>query len=462
MHSTQQPAASSQNKTNSQEQVLKCLSSSLCSSVCFVLAAWCLLLGAGCTALTRIEHPRAARADGHTQTPRSDGYRDYVGALHIHTNYSHDAHGKFEDVVRVANGQRLDYVIVTEHNNLRLLKEGKQGLHGTTLVLIGMEISTRGGHYLSFNVNEEIDRSKFTTQQIIDEVTRQGGFGFIAHPYFKNGRWRDWSVTGFTGVEAYNVAHDTLDENKMRLALWTLSAPVEPFYLSILDRPYDPLAKWDELIKQHGKVVGIGATDAHEFHALGLVFAPYEIMFQMVRTHVLVPMNTAFDKDAVYDALRNGHAYLSIELLAEAKGFTFMADRDGQVVGIMGDEVALEPGLRLTAAVPMPGHMILFRDGQPVATTAETLWHFDVTEPGAYRLEVVRQGKPWIYSNPIYVRSSDVSAPSTQHPAEEQQATAPSANGEPAPAATNATQPAAEDRAQKTDEPTEQPTAPSP
>ena len=383
------------------------------------------MLSAGCTALTRIEHPLTARASKHTQAPRSDGYRDYVGALHIHTNYSHDAHGTFEEVVRVANGQRLDYVIVTEHNNLRLLKEGKQGWHGTTLVLIGVEISTRGGHYLAFNVNQEIDRSKFTTQQIIDEVARQGGFGFIAHPYFKNGRWRDWSVTGFTGVEAYNVAHDTLDENKLRLALWTLSAPVEPFYLSILDRPYDPLAKWDELIKQHGKVVGIGGADAHEFHAFGLVFAPYDIMFQLVRTHVLVPTNTTFDKDAVYDALRNGHAYLAIELLAEAKGFTFMAERNDQVVGIMGDEVVLEPGLRLTASVPMPGHVILFRDGQPVATTAETLWHFDVMQPGAYRLEVVRQGKPWIYSNPIYVKSSDA-------PAEGQQPPAPAASDEPA------------------------------
>jgi len=371
----------------------------------------------GCAVLGTIKQPlaQAVAAGGELL---DDGYADVAGALHIHTTYSHDAHGTFEDVVRAANAQQLDYVILTEHNTLQPLREGKQGWHGAVLVLIGTELSTRGGHYLALNVTEEIDRHQLTTQQIIDEVARQGGLGFIAHPYFKKGRWKDWTVRGFTGIEAYNVAHDTLDENKLRLALWTLTAPPEPFYLSIIDRPYDPLRAWDELVARHGKVVGIGATDAHEFHLWGLKFAPYDIMFQMVRTHLLVP-STPLTPDLVYEALRQGHAYWELALVADAqRGVRFFAHDGQRVLGVMGDEIRLEPNLHLTAILPQPALLTLFKDGQAIATASEKSWDVAVSDPGAYRLEASLNGKPWLFTNPIYVRpapNDEPTAPSTQH-----------------------------------------------
>ncbi|HAM41415.1 MAG TPA: hypothetical protein DCP69_08795 [Candidatus Omnitrophica bacterium] len=384
-----------------------------------MLCAVCLVLCAvsGCAVLGTIKQPlaQAVAAGGELL---DDGYADVAGALHIHTTYSHDAHGTFEDVVRAANAQQLDYVILTEHNTLQPLREGKQGWHGAVLVLIGTELSTRGGHYLALNVTEEIDRHQLTTQQIIDEVARQGGLGFIAHPYFKKGRWKDWTVRGFTGIEAYNVAHDTLDENKLRLALWTLTAPPEPFYLSIIDRPYDPLRAWDELVARHGKVVGIGATDAHEFHLWGLKFAPYDIMFQMVRTHLLVP-STPLTPDLVYEALRQGHAYWELALVADAqRGVRFFAHDGQRVLGVMGDEIRLEPNLHLTAILPQPALLTLFKDGQAIATASEKSWDVAVSDPGAYRLEASLNGKPWLFTNPIYVRpapNDEPTAPSTQH-----------------------------------------------
>ena len=366
----------------------------------------------GCAVLSNPYHLAQVAATTSVAVP-DDGYEDYVGVLHIHTTYSHDADGTFEDVIRVANAERLDYVIVTEHNTLQPLRDGKQGWHGATLALIGMEISARAGHYLALNVTQEIDRSKLTTQQVIDEVNRQGGFGFIAHPYFKKRRWTDWTVTGFTGTEIYNAAHDTLDENHLRLALWTLTVPSEPFYWSIIDRPYDPLRTWDALIAQRGRVVGIGASDAHEVHVLGLKFAPYEVMFQLVRTHVLIPSKT-LTPEAIYDALRRGHAYPAIELTAEAKGFSFLARDAERVVGVMGDEVALTPELRLLVSVPTSAELTLFKDGQAVASTVNTSWEIPVTVPAVYRLEASRHGKPWIFSNPIYVRPAAPSANRTQ------------------------------------------------
>ncbi len=380
-----------------------------------------VLTNAGCAVLP-YHHPRPSpHARAREDVLLDDAHEDYVGVIHIHTQYS-DGAGTYEEIARIANAQRLDYLIVTDHNTLQPLRDGKQGWYGKTLVLTGTEISTQAGHYLALNVTEEIDRSKLNTQQIIDEVNRQGGLGFIAHPYFKRRRWTDWTVHGFTGIEAYNIAHDTLDENRLRLVLWTLAVPPEPFYLSIVDRPYDPLRKWDELLARHQHIVGIGSSDAHEVRVFGMKFAPYDVMFQLIRTHLLIPSETLTDQ-AIYDALRNGHAYLSMELMTEAKGFTFTANDGQHVLGIMGDDVPLIPNLRLSASLPGAAQLTLFRDGQPVAATTAQVWHMPIMAPGIYRLEASWHDKPWIFSNPIYVH--------------------PDANAPEAPAAPNADQPAA-------------------
>ena len=385
----------------------------------------CLLVAgaaAGCTALMPTRRHALMMHGVRPQSILDDGYHDFVGVMHIHTRYSHDAHGTMPDVIRAANDQELDFAVVTEHNTLQPLRDGWQGRHGGTLLMVGTELSTRGGHYLALNVTEEIDYHHLSTQQVIDEVNRQGGLGFIAHPFFKKRRWTDMDVTGFTGLEAYNLAHDTLDENRLRLVLWTLTVPPDWFYLSLIDRPYDPLKLWETFIARDGRVVGIGSADAHEFHAVGLKFASYPIMFRLIRTHVLVAPALAADAgpgrlgaelapSAFYDALRQGHAYLAIELLAEARGFTFFAERQGRVAGIMGDAVSWRPDLLLTAGLPFPAEMTLLRDGQAVARTTGTTWQVPAISPGVYRLEASRHNTPWIFSNPIYVRPDREYAP---------------------------------------------------
>jgi len=356
----------------------------------------------GCAVLMP-QIPRTVEIAVHPDHILEDGYEDYTGAMHVHTNASHDAHGTFQDVIRTANEQNLDFVGVSEHNSFKRQLEGDGGWYGGCLILTGTELSLRGGHYLVFGTTEEIDREHLSTQEVIDEVNRQGGIGFIAHPYFKKRRWTDWNVSGFTGIEAYNVAHDTLDENRLRLVLWTLTMPPDWFYLSLVDRPYDPLRAWDRMIARHGPVVGIGSTDAHEFHVGGIKFAPYSILFRLARTHVLIPSGEALTPETALSALRAGHAFMAIELIVPAKGFRFLAQKGDRIMGIMGDSISLEEGLVLTAALPAAAEMTLLRDGKAVATLTGVSWQYPITRPGTYRLEAMRHDTPWIFSNPIYV-----------------------------------------------------------
>jgi histidinol phosphatase-like PHP family hydrolase len=350
----------------------------------------------------------ARDANGQAYCTASDsgglvsGFRDYAGVLHVHTRYSYDADGYFEDVVRVANAQHLDFVAITEHNMLQPLREGRGGRYGETLVVIGMEITTQGGHYLTLNVTHEVDRLQLTTQEVIDAVALQEGFGFIAHPYFNQRAWIDWSVRGFTGMEIFNASHDLFDENLARLAFWTLSATPLSSYLSIVNRPARPLRAWDEMMRRHGRVVGIGSTDAHEVHVFGMKFASYEAMFQMARTHVLTTASP-LTPGGLYEALRAGHAYVSLDLFAEPSGFIFRVDADGSTVGIMGDAVSFRPGLTLVVASPSRAEIVLYRDGQVIDRQHAESFNWKIDQPGVYRVELSLGGKPWIFSNPVYV-----------------------------------------------------------
>ena len=80
---------------------------------------------------------------------------EYTGAIHMHSVYS-DGSGKVEDIVSDANEVGLDYIMLTDHNTLRALKEGYEGWHGNTLLLVGCEINDKENknHYLAFGIDE--------------------------------------------------------------------------------------------------------------------------------------------------------------------------------------------------------------------------------------------------------------------------------------------------------------------
>lgn len=372
----------------------------------FLVAVTVLALS-GCAALTPLSpYPLAAVGEALPLRP-AEGYREVTGVLHVHTRYSHDSEGALEAVVAAAQGLGLDFVILTEHNTLAPLREGKQGFRDGVLVLAGVELSTEAGHLLGLGVTEEIDRHGRSAQALIDEVNRQGGLALIAHPAGSKSPWRDWEVAGTHGMEIYTLSDDMLEGCPLFLGLQALLFPARPFYAARLSRPVEALGHWDRRLLRDGRQVGVGAVDAHEIHWMGMRIPPYRHTFQLARTHLLVAEGP-LGAEAVYEALRKGHAFVSIPLVGEARGFSFWAQQGEQVLGILGDEVPLTPGLELAAWAPAAGRMVLFKDGQAMASYVTQRWAVPVQESGVYRLEVQRRGKPWIFSNPIFVRRSRI------------------------------------------------------
>jgi uncharacterized protein (DUF427 family) len=75
----------------------------------------------------------------------------------------------------------------------------------------------------------------------------------------------------------------------------------------------------------------------------------------------------------------------------------------------MGDDFTLsgKPTI-LEVKLAKHGMIRVIKNGAVIAENAKRGMQLDVTEPGVYRIEVQQQmfgfKKPWIFSNPIFVR----------------------------------------------------------
>ena len=330
----------------------------------------------------------------------STGYREAIGVIHVHSTAS-DGQLPPEAIARIAGRQGLDFLILTDHNTLKPKIEKKENLTGGTLMLAGDEISTAHGHYLALRLREEV-RAREDSQWTADQVASQGGLGFIPHPFWKRKPWSNPGLRGFTGLEIYNAAEDAFNKNPVLLGASTVlegSDLSTGHWVARLDKP---LAFWDRCLAEGKQVVGIGGADAHGLVRFGLRLAPYGTIFKLVRNHLLI--SGEITEQAVYEALEKGHLFVAHDVVADARGFLFAAiGPNGAVHGIMGDRVKREAGLKLYAYLPSPGEIRFLKDGKEVARVAGQEGWLPVDGPGVYRVEVVRKGRPWIYSNPVYV-----------------------------------------------------------
>ncbi len=171
----------------------------------------------------------------------------------------------------------------------------------------------------------------------------------------------------------------------------------------------DYVSRWDAETEGH-PFTGIATTDSH----VGELDFSDDVSFRFVSTHVLA---TELSERGIRKSLRDGHAYVAYDWLCDPAGFSFVALNPlGQFE--IGDPAPLVRNTRLIARLPAPANIRLIHNGRAVAQKAGAEFEFTPSEPGAYRLEawlkVDGEERPWIYSNPIYVRAprpEDLPAP---------------------------------------------------
>ena len=331
---------------------------------------------------------------------------DLTCVIHLHSTYS-DGTGTVPQIARAAQRAGVDVVLLTDHDTLKAKERGEERWYGDVLVLVGEEVSpTDRDHFLAFGIDKVIDR-RLSGPEICEAVAAAGGFGFGAHPFsrgFEPIKRRGIPFAdpdSLSGIELWSFLNDTgervrgiRDIARMILAPQrAIGGPVE-----------ENLREWDRLC-QARRVVAIGGLDAHQFGIRIAGHVPLRLMgykrsFKQLHTHVLCERaptrELEHDRALVYDALREGRCYIANDQVAQARGFDFSH---------MGEELRFEPGMTLQARTPEPAHIRLLRDGEVVATEDGSELHHSIELGGVYRVEVHLRNRPWIYSNPVYVRA---------------------------------------------------------
>ena len=343
------------------------------------------------------------------------------GAIHVHTCTYSDGAGTIEEVIDAAKRAGVDFVLLTDHNTMRPKADGLEERYAgqAPFLIVGDEITVEGGAFLlALDLPGDFEFPvKRPPQEAIDAVISAGGLPLVSLPFDMKHPWEAWDTTGCEGLEVLNLSTVAREQiNLPSLLLWLLPLWVWKGELAVIRslcaRPDAALARWDAELASGKKSVGLGALDAHALMKIGKKKYPipsYENSFRAVSTHVRAPERTPA---TVHEALRDGNCYFAYDCLGDARGMEFHTISPlppaEQVLAGEG------PGVRVFAQSPDPKALVrlYFRGKVVVAGWGEVT--FEAREPGAYRVEVYKVWKrlgalcigarPWIFTNPIYVR----------------------------------------------------------
>jgi len=393
------------------------------------------------------------------------GLQDFRAVIHCHSWLSHDSWGRLPDLVAAAKATGTRVVMLTDHPSDKhdYYQDSLSGVQEGVLFIPGAE--ARG--FLIFPGSPLDVAAPKTPQDLVDAVNATGGLTFLSHlestpPDF----WKLTGVTGMELYNHHFDRTDTqemrdLEEAwterpvasddaiaRMKLILAGVQAYPQEAFAFVFDYPRLYVDDFDRAAATW-RPTAVSANDTHAHWGLVLTGAAggklvctgilgnpmaqvdpaklkglipdkwepgekvldfmldtYERSFRHTGTHILA---ASLDRDSIFAALKAGHAYVSFDWLGDPTGFAFTAQAGDKQV-LMGDEMPLTPGLVLQAALPIPAELRLYRNGQPIplGEGPRNRLTIAVREKGEYRLEawltVGGEPRPWILSNPIYVR----------------------------------------------------------
>ncbi len=355
------------------------------------------------------------------------------GAIHIHSTRS-DGRGTLDEIAHAAAAAGLKFIVVTDHGDATRAPDAPVYREGV-LCLDAVEISTAGGHYIALDMPKAPYPLGGQARDVVDDVTRLGGFGIAAHPDSPKPElsWREWSAP-IDGIEFVNP--DTSWRKQIvpafrgRAARPTaflverlFSYPFRPAEsIAALFQPTDVLTQWADVASRR-RVVTTAGTDAHAQIAVwrssdpaetraAIPIPTYESSFRALSVHVrperALTGEAVADAAAILRAVRAGHLYVSVDGIATPPAFEFSAT-NASGTAREGDELQAAGGpVRLRVRSNAPAWFTAtIRNGVGILSGDHHEPEFMVEAPGGagvYWVEVQAADKPWLMSNPIYVR----------------------------------------------------------
>jgi hypothetical protein len=361
----------------------------------------------GCTfpsTFRAIRHELAA-LPAEPAPPTIPGVSRYKGVVHVHTHLSHDSQGDEDEILRAARAADLDFVMLTDHHGPAVFDSKISGRRGDVLLIRGAEIRCNDQYLLAVGVERFIDTRNANCSEVATAITAQGGVPIGAHP----DRFSLWHEPSIAGVEVWDL-YDEAKAYRWRYLAWALDVAFwyglypDEILSRLVRRPDRALAAFDEQTR-HRRLTAIATPDAHRnIRVFGRQLDPYPLAFRLVPVYLFATDHT---REALLDALRHGRAYFAFEVFKSAPGFMFRVTDPTGVAWHMGDEVTA-PDLTVEVLAPHRGLITIIKDGHPVVSEEAARVSIPAPGAGVYRAEVALsvqgQWRPWIFSNPIYVR----------------------------------------------------------
>jgi hypothetical protein len=191
------------------------------------------------------EPPRGAfathRRDADPPTAARAGW--IRGDLHCHTVYSDGDSWPIEMLYAAAEAG-LDFLGVTDHNNVGHQRAYGAGGDGLPLVLPGIEVTTYGGHWNAWGTDrwwEFREPEARAVEATMREAAAAGAVVCVNHPKPLGPPWEYADVSGFHAIEVWNGPWANLNGAA--------------------------LSFWEERLRRGERIAAVGGSDTHYLRA---------------------------------------------------------------------------------------------------------------------------------------------------------------------------------------------------
>lgn len=321
-----------------------------------------------------------------TQAPVTQG-EWLAGDLHVHTCYSHDAYcphegddntgpdefytlsGNVEERFTEAALRGLDYLAITDHNDVRSVEHPGFGAHGV-IAVPGYEKSLSGhAQMLGATKIYDVGSGAAAISALADELRADGGVFQINHPADGVVEPLDATCSKTDHLNwryGFDVVPDTIE-------VWNIGFVLQPPLPSNTSND-DAMRYWECFLDRGHRVGATGGSDSH-WISTAAVQGPGN------------PTTWAFAKHptraGILQALREGRT--SVSLVPPTLGglqLHLEADRDGDGLyeAVVGDEVPPGTAMRVRAdGLPNAGFVDVRANGRTIVDRAELLPGAEIT-----------------------------------------------------------------------------------
>ena len=325
------------------------------------------------------------------------GQNDYRGVIHLHFELSHDSDGKLADILKAAEDNNVDFIVLTDHWSPELYKKPYSGFWGDILLITGAEISKNDGVTLiALPLPKDFAPENDWRKNVVS-LHKKGSLALASHIEFS----KTAQLVGVDGIEITNL-HSILVDRSYFGFLWTWFKALYPpnWDLAYIfnDEILKNLPRWHYL-NQEIHLPAFAGNDTHDnyrlFYKLGPKLGSYNNTLKLITTHIWAD---ELSEKSVIEAIKNGQSYFAFEIFGNTKGFKFYAVENYDGKKIISVQAPPHKDTKNTT-------LKILHDGRVVKKGTGILLNLKNPSPGNYYTEIWKNGKPWIFSNPIQITS---------------------------------------------------------